>query len=305
MKISQSLLLSLVVAASTATTFVFAGEPDEGPDERPKSGFGIGPGMLVAGNIPIGKEVSPGVEFEIHNYGKTPLALSIRALKPTDAGLATWEKGYESIPENAWCKLEKEKVEAAPESITKVKAIFNFPDDPKLANRKFMVGVALERDTSGGKNGAGISLRMVSRLGIETAAREDVDGAGASAISIIPSILRNNAAKAGQPYTATVKIRNNRPEPVTLTARTLTEVESDKEKYDRYFGFGRKAVIEESWIKKPEAITIQPGESKSVQFQVHVPPGAKGEKVFEELLFLEDDKKRLEFVRVRTAIANE
>jgi len=303
-KISHT-LLSLVVAAITATTFIFAGEPDDGPDERPKSGFGIGPGMLVAGNIPVGKEVAPGVEFEIHNYGKTPLALTIRALKPIEAGLATWEKGYEPIPDKAWCKLEKEKVEAAPESITKVKAIFNFPDDPKLSNRKFMVGVALERDTSGNKGGAGISLRMVSRLGIETVAREDVDGAGASAVSFIPSILRNNAAKSGQQYLTTLKIRNNREEAVTLTPKTLSEVEADKEKYDRYFGFGRKAVIEESWIKKPDAIALQPGETKTIQLQVHVPPGAKGDKVFEELLFLEDEKKRLEFVRVRTAIATE
>jgi len=303
-KISPSLCF-LVVAVTTATALVFGGEPEDAPDERPKQGIGIGPGMTVAGNIPIGKEVSPGIEFEVHNYGKVARVLSLRAMKPAEAGLTGWEKGYEAIPDISWCKLEREKIEAPPESVTKVKAIFNFPDDPKLANRKFMVGVALERDTSGGKGGAGISLRMVSRLGIETTARDDVDGAGASAISLIPAILRNNSAKAGQQYSATFKIRNNRQEAVTLTPKTLSEVESDKEKYDRYFGFGRKSVIEESWIKKPDAIALQPGESKTVQLQVHVPPGAKGDKVFEELLFLEDDKKRLEFVRVRTAIATD
>ena len=40
-----------------------------------------------------------------------------------------------------------------------------------------------------------------------------------------------------------------------------------------------------------------------MKIKVNVPKDAAPDKVYEELLFLEDEAKRFEFVRVRTAIA--
>jgi len=290
--------ITALIAVSLMTAILFA---EEEKVEKPKSGFGLAPGMTVSSNVPIGVDLDSKVVFEIHNYSKTLKKLSLKVTDPKAAGLLQWEKGYEPIPDVAWCRLEKDVVEVSPESVSSIKAFIKIPKDDKNYNRKFMVAVACEPHTENVK-GTGIVLRMVSRWGIETEVSKDIDAQNAGgSLAMIPAILRT-PSKSGVEYAVNFKVRNNNPTPVTLKHKTLSEVEPDQEKHDRYFGVGRDPVNDHSWLVALEPITLAPGETKEVALKVKVPATAQAGKIFEELLFLENEKKELEFVRIRTSV---
>lgn len=294
LKSASSAVLATVALATVA---LFSGEPAE----EKKDGFGLGPGMVVISNIPIGKAVEPGLEFEIHNYGAVArkLAVSVRTLK--DAGVVIWEKGYQDVPDPKWVKLNVNEIEVAPKSVSKIKASIELPKDDKLCNQKFIAAVCCETAATKSQ-GTGIALRMVSRLGIETETSSVItEAAKPSGLTLIPSIVRSSS-KPGTEYSATFKIRNNNPTPVSLKPKVLSEVEPDQEKHDRYFGVGRDPINDQSWMVALEPITLAPGEVKEVSLKIKVPATAQAGKVFEELLFLENEKKELEFVRIRTAV---
>ena len=167
---------------------------------------------------------------------------------PQSSGIAGWEKGYEPIPDASWCRLEKEEVEVPANGTAKVKAFVNLPDKPENYNRKFMVAVICETIPPKGSKGAGINLRMVSRWGIETVAKDDVDGKGAGRIGLIPSVLRKDNVQPGSSYEVSVKFRNNSAEASRsprsappMSKRILKNTPAD-------FGFGREAVLTTSWF---------------------------------------------------------
>jgi hypothetical protein len=286
-----------IAAITLAAIRCIAGEPEVKP-----AGLSFGPGMTTIGNIPLGKEVDPNMEFEIQNGSKKPRNVRLLVLRPQDSGIARWERGYTAIPDAAWCRLEKQELEIAPESSVKVKAFIKVPDKPEYYNRKFMIAIACEGVPPKNQGSAGINLRLVSRLGIETATNVDVSGEGAGEIALIPSILRENDILPGKEYTTKIKIRNNTAEARTYTPKRLIDIEPDAEKQARYYGPGREAVMTTTWLKPLAPIAIEPGKTVEVKLVVTVPKEVPLGKVYEEVLFLEDDKKNLEFIRVRTAV---
>jgi len=262
--------------------------------------------MVTAQKITLGTEVDvlgKDLAFEVHNSTDKVQNVAVAAMKPSAAGLVTWEKGYDEIPDAAWCKLDKTELEVPAKSIGKFKLKLTVPDKPEYFNRKWMVGVTCRSAQEKGK-GSGISLVMVSRLGLETLANAKVDGANATALALIPAVLNKENVKPGDTYEAVLKLRSNAADEMTLNFRRITEVESDPEKHERYFSDGMENVIDATWLEKLGAVTLKAGETKEIKVSINVPKNAAGGKSYEELLFIESHGgKRLDFVRIRSSIA--
>ena len=112
----------------------------------------MGPGMFMLQDVPPGREVNlrkiGGVLFTVYNRSDQAQDYTLSCKRPGLGGLPTWEKGYEEIPNAAWCYLEETTVTVPPKSEKQVGLIVNIPDEPENWNRKFMLAVIL----SSGKN---------------------------------------------------------------------------------------------------------------------------------------------------------
>jgi len=271
------------------------------------AGIGIGPAMLAASNIVPGRELKgreSGLFFEVHNEeNDKPVSVMVKLLKLRDLSIAAWEKGYEEIPDASWCKLESDEVEIPAKAAGKVHVSVNVPDKPEHYNRKWILAIACRakpRDKEGGS--AGIGIQLVCRLGIETLGKRDTDGANAGETALLPSFLAYSDAIPGETFEDTVKLRNNGAAERKFEAKKLADIETDPERHERYFG-ACVPVLKNSWLGAVKAFSVKPNETAELKLSITVPKDAEPGKTYEELLFLRDDKERLQFVRIRTQIA--
>lgn len=282
--------LFTVAILGMAAVSCFSGEAD--------GGFGIGPGLVIVENVKPGEATS--TEFGVYNGGPTPSFFTVTVKKPSTV-IGSWEHGYREIPDASWCTLSVKEVEVKPKSEAKIKLDIKVPDMPENWNSKFMAVVTC----SPGKAQAGVvGLQVASRVQIETLADPGKSGTAAKgAIALIPSICEMWDVTPSSSWHVLVKVHNNTAEERSYTVKRLGEVEKDSAKHARYFCKGFEAIIQPGWIESGSTFSVKPGEFRQLNLKVSVPASVKAGAKYEELILLEDDKGKIEFVRARTEVA--
>jgi hypothetical protein len=111
-------------------------------------------------------------------------------------------------------------------------------------------------------------------------------------------------ARPGDSWAKKFKIRNNTKEEHTYTLKQLGDVEKDEARHARYFGKGFEKVIKETWVSASDkTFTLKSGDTKEVRVMVNVGATAVPGKMYEELVFIQDEKGHNEFIRLRTELA--
>lgn len=293
------------LCAWTAVTFMVTAAM-LGAEEKPSGGFGIGPGMVLVENIRPGDgEVdvnkSTGFSFEVENGTKEKHVFSVFA-RAAKGMISSWEMGYESVPDVSWLRLDKTEVEVPPNSKAKVNLFIKVPDKPELYNRKFMAVVGCSPGRSE-QNVSSVGLIVASRVQIETASNDEVDGLNAGSVSLVPSSWLMPDARPGDSWRKVFKIRNNTKEEHTYSVKRIADVEKDPSRHDRYYGQGCIKLDKESWMNikdKDMSFTLKPNEVKELTVNVAVGKKALPQKRYEELLFLQDETGHVQFLRLRT-----
>src|SRR5664279_2476097 len=98
----------------------------------------LAPGMFMLQDVPPGQEVKlrmiNGVLFTISNTANQAQDYTLTCRRPSQAGLATWEKGYEEIPDPTWCSLDETTITVPAKGDKQVGLVINIPDLPTNYN---------------------------------------------------------------------------------------------------------------------------------------------------------------------------
>jgi hypothetical protein len=266
---------------------------------------------IKPGSGEIDVAATTGFVFEVEN-GTAEKHIFTVTVRTARATISSWELGYESIPDTSVLRLDKKEIEVDAKSKGAVKLYINIPDKPENYNRKWMAVVACAPGAAT-TNGSSVGLMVASRVQIETTPRDDVDGANAGEVALVPSSWMMSDARPGDSWQKKFKIRNNSKEEHTYTIKHLGDVEKDEARHARYFGKGFEHVDKDSWFKaSEESFKLKPDEVKEVKVMVKVGADAKPGKMYEELLFLQDEGKpdkdgklvyHTDFIRLRTELA--
>lgn len=266
----------------------------------------MGPGMFMVQDVPPGREVNlrklGGVLFTVYNRSDQVMDYSLNCKRPTQGGLTTWEKGYEEIPNAAWCYLEENTVTVPAKGEKQVGLIINIPDEPENYNRKFMLGVIL---SSGKAGGTSIGLAVACRVQIETAANDHLDSSTGAPIAVVPSVITVRG-KPGAAVSGPVLIRNNFKGHADISMERLPQVQADPIKHPRYFSNGFIPQNEPWIIPQTASFPLEMGAGNLLMFTGTIPVTAEVGKNYEELAFIRakaaDGKEILTFVRLHCQV---
>jgi hypothetical protein len=245
----------------------------------------MGPGMFMVQDVPPGREVDVrklgGMVFTVFNKTDKDQDYNLACKRPAQGGLAVWEKGYEEIPDPAWCRLEETVFTIPPRSEKTVGVIINIPDAPENYNRKFMLAVVLQ----GGKAvGTSIGLAVACRIQIETVVNDRLGSGTGAPLATVPGTI-SFSGKPGAKISGPVLLRNNTSEKLEATIERVSQVYDDPERQVRYVsnGFLTKP---EPWLA-PQTVTfaLDAGAANLMYFTGTIPTTAVAGKSYEELAF--------------------
>lgn len=295
-RISARILLA-VTATFTVAVAVCRGE-------EIGSGFGLGPGMLLIENVKPGGEKVEATTMEtglfVYNGTEAKQLFSVSVLKATQA-IGTWELGYTDLPDASWLEVDKQEVEVPAKSKAPIKLFVKVPNKPEYFNKKWM---AVAVCSPGKKQPGVVGLQVATRLQIETLADPMIDvKAYEKSVALVPSICEMPESQPGTDWRVLCKVVNNTADEKTYTIKHLDDVEKDSGKHARYFCIGCEHVISPAWITDSGTFTVKPGEVHPLNLKVNIPASAVRGKHYEELVLLQDEKGKVEFIRARTEIA--
>jgi hypothetical protein len=268
----------------------------------------MGPGMFMLQDVPLGREVNlrkiGGLLFTVYNRSDQAQDYTLSCRRPSQGGLAAWEKGYDEIPNAAWCYLEETTVTVPPKSEKQVGLIVNIPDEPENWNRKFMLAVIL---SSGKNDGTSIGLAVACRVQIETAVREQLAGGATGGLSLAPGTITVRG-RPGQAFSGLTQVRNDTGKRIEAQIQRLPEIYVDPVKHPRYLSNGFQAHPGEAWLApdKP-AFALDAGGVQTLAFNGTVPADAKPGQAYEELAFITanaaEGKTVMTFLRVHVELS--
>jgi hypothetical protein len=246
----------------------------------------MGPGMILVQDVPPGREVDlhklGGARFTVYNRSDAPQDYSLACKRPILGGLAAWERGYEEIPDPAWCRLEETVITVPAHGQKEVGLIIALPDRPELLNRRFMLAVVL---TGGKQAGTSVGLAVASRVQIETTVDDRLSASVGGPLAVAPANLRL-IGRPGEQVHGTVLVRNNTPGRIETTLQRLAEVYPEMEKHARYLTAGTLAVSE-PWLTASSAtVAVEAGAGSLLHFNGSIPAGAEPGRTHEQLAFL-------------------
>jgi hypothetical protein len=266
----------------------------------------MGPGMFMIQEVPPGKVVDlhklGGVRFTVYNKADEPHDFNLTCRKPTQAGLVEWEKGYEEIPDAAWCRLEEPTFTIPAKGEKQVGLIIEIPDAPENYNRKFMLGVVLK---TGLDPAFGVGLAVTCRVEIETAVNDHLGANPGAALATVPGTIALSG-KPGATVSGPVRLRNNTAGRLAASVERLSVVETDPTRQARYFASGLQPQIEPWLAPQMAAFALESGGENRLLFSGTIPASAEVGKKYEELAFIRakaaDGKELMTFVRLHCQV---
>ena len=270
------------------------------------SALEMGPGMFMVQDVPPGREINlrkiGGVLFTVTNRTDQAMDYSLSCHRPAKGGLPTWEKGYEEIPNAAWCYLEETTITVPAKSEKQVGLIINIPDEPENYNRKFMLAVILNTGKTGNTS---VGLAVACRVQIETAINDHLDSSTGAPLAIVPGTI-SVSGKPGATVSGSVLVRNNTSSRLDTAVVRLPQVYADPIKYPRYDSNGFEPQIEPWLAPQTATFPLDAGGGTLLAFTGTIPATAEVGKKYEELAFIRattsDDKELMTFVRLHCQV---
>jgi hypothetical protein len=266
----------------------------------------MGPALFMVQDVPPGQEVNlhtlGGVVFTVVNDSDQEQSYALVCRRPSQAGVVEWEKGYEEIPDPAWCKLEEASFTVPARGEKKTGLVINIPDKPENYNRKFVLAVMLSAVSSDQAAAFGVGLAVTARVEIETTV-DPRPATGGGPIGTVPGAL-TVTGNPGAAVTGTVQLRNNTGRWLKAMIERLPEVYADPEKQMRYFSHGFTAQTGAPWlVPKTPAFALKVGETSTLEFAGTIPATATPGQKYEELAFVrirtDEGKESRALVRLR------
>jgi len=260
-------------------------------------------------DVPPGREVNlrklGGVLFTVYNRTDQAQDYTLSCKRPGQGGLATWEKGYEEIPNAAWCYLEETTVTVPPKSEKQVGLIVNIPDEPENWNRKFMLAVIL---SSGKNDGTSIGLAVACRVQIETAVRDQIAGTANGGITLAPGTITVRG-KPGDAVKGVVQVRNDTGKRINAQIERLPQVYADPVKHPRYLSNGFQTHPGEPWLAPQKStFALDAAGVLALEFSGTIPATAALGQRYEELAFVRattaDGKEVMTFLRIQVDLTS-
>ena len=290
----------MILSKLTATAITLMAVAFSSPAQS--ATLALGPALVLVQNIKPGAAEADifgqgEFTFVIYNKDKDSGWYNLDIEKPADAK----ELGFAPIPDASWCKLDIQEVEVKGESNAKIHMTVKVPDKPEYYNRKWTVLVVCAPGKRAKDDKPAVGLRIASRVLIETVSKPDAEPKDGIGIALYPTLLQSSAIP-GAFIDETVTIKNNTDADRTYSTKHLDEIEKDAEKHERYFSKATLPVVKGPWISSDATFKLKPGETKDLKVDIKVPDStAKGK--YEELLFVQDDKGNVNFLRVQTDVA--
>jgi hypothetical protein len=250
----------------------------------PRSAFAmaLSPGLALVQHVPLGKEIPLSINCTVINKTDEDRSFTLELNRPGGVWGKDWEAGYEAWPDLNWCRLEKSAIEVKAQSEQKVEIFVTIPDKPEYYNRKWVVMVYCRATTP---NEIGAGLAIASRVMLETAPNEKLDGVDQGQLAIVPAIM-NITGEAGEKGSVAVKIRNNSGLRLGCQCERLVNVYQKDYKYARYTSPGFTALVKESWTTPAKDMFALESEALSdLTVNVEIPADAQPGK-YEELVFV-------------------
>jgi hypothetical protein len=270
------------------------------------SALEMGPGMFMVQAVPPGREVDlhklGGVRFTVTNRSNQAMDYTLACRRPMEGGLPAWEKGYEEIPNAAWCYLEESTITVPAKSEKQVGLIINIPDAPENYNRKFMLAVVL---TSGKNSNTSVGLAVACRVQIETAVNDHLNSSTGAPLAVLPGTIALSG-RPGDVVSGCVLVRNNTKGRLASTVKRLPQVYEDSVKHPRYYSNGFEAQMNPWLMPATDALVLDAGGGSLLRFSGRIPETATVGKIYEELAFLDatadDNTPIMTFVRLHCRV---
>lgn len=251
-------------------------------------------------------DVQPGKVYDI--YADTALRLTVynddessrtwtfSAHRPSERG--QWERGYGEIPDAQWLWFGQPEITILPDSKSYGHFFLRIPDEEQYYNQHWVVTLSVQ-----GKSGAAsIGLAVNIRAQIETTSDVNVSGRPYGLLGMKPSALLFEDVKPGVTARSEVLLYNNDVKAHSYKISSLlADQEIDKKKYLKH---DFEAIPNSGWIRTDTEIRIEAGKFAVLEVAVEIPRDAalEGAK-WEELLLIQPDEGRAEFVRVQVLTA--
>ncbi|MCM8824306.1 MAG: hypothetical protein NC822_06515, partial [Candidatus Omnitrophica bacterium] len=256
----------------------FCGYPQENPSSpvEVKGAGGLGltvePGGFVLQNLIPGKRVdifeTTGLALVIYNRSDSYHTYVIKGGKPQEVGIEGWLKGYEPIPESSWFKLEQEQVRISPHSKAYVKMYLEIPDEEKLYNQKWVVGLSVAGVPEPGER---LVLSAHPSYYLETLGKDGLKEKPWGGLGLEPGVLIIEKVGLGvNKKVGKIKIHNNDSKKHTYNIYSHIPKELAGDRITSSQGY--IWIKNEDWLKPSLGkITIQGNSSKELEVDLVIP----------------------------------
>ena len=258
----------------------------------------VSPGGFIVHDIKPGTTYNlrelTGIKLSIYNDDETTHTYSLSVHKPSVAG--KWEKGYDEIPDPAWCWFSPDEATIGPQKVGYGNLFFRIPDKERYYNQRWVATLGIMGKQ---EQGIGFGLGIYVRVQIETESAADVSEKPDGALGLVPGALSFENIPPGKSLSKKVRIYNNDTMAHTYTIAPLTR---DPEMTpSTYLTRSLQQLPDSSWIScDKESLTIKPDKSGVLTISLHVPRNPEySDKKWEELLFLKPENGRSGFIRIR------
>lgn len=268
----------------------------------------MGPGLFMVQNVTPGQEIDlrklGGLLFTVENDSGQEQDYNLTCRKPSQSGLTDWEKGYEEIPDPAWCRVEEAVFTIPARGKKQIGLIIAIPQAAENLNRKFMLAVVLKA----GKDPAfGVGLAIAARVQIETTVNDQLADERGAAVAIAPGTLTLSGTP-GAIVSGVVQVRNNTGARIETQIERLPQVYPDPAKHGRYVSNGFQPHPGEPWfVPRTPGFVLDAGGMQSLEFSGTIPATAALGQRYEELAFIRataaDGKAVLTLVRIQLVMA--
>jgi len=264
----------------------------------------VSPGGFLVQNISPGKtynlQETSRIKLSIFNDDTSTHTYALSVQKPSSVG--NWEKGYLEIPDPAWCWFSPNDISIGPQQVGYGNLFFKIPDKEIYYNQRWVATIGILGKQ---ERGIGFGLGIYVRVQIETEPKDESSAPPDGPIGIGPSLASFDNIVPGETYSQIVTIFNNESEKSSFNITSLSKYPDIKP--STYLTSSYEQIPDPTWISlEKEKLTIDPQASKILAIKISIPKqGEFSDKKFEEILFVEPEKGRPGFIRVRITTAKE
>jgi len=255
----------------------------------------VSPGAFTAQNVEPGEDKDTGIDLTVTNDTDKEREFSIKVVAPKEAQNKSL-KGYRTLPELGWFRLEKKDLIVPPGGQGKSRIFINIPKNEKYYNQHWEVSCLLEYV---GQKGL-FQEAVMTRYMIETRTKADVSESPHGELGIAPAAVKITKQDRKEGKEFGFKIYNNTTEVRLYTIKSFVPKQKSG-KLEINVTPGLAWAKKSSWVRPlPAKIKVEPGAVGEVKLKVSVPEKTiTPETGVEALIFIDSEQGERRFVRVQ------